>query len=135
MAHFLGRLQTFLFGAAIGRAASDAVTPVLEPVKQQAWLDNQNKVLDPGTAAEAVAQGAIRLSEAQHDANRSGLSNNRFGVLWRLAQHVPGVSEARTMRRRTQADGTGRLITPEQLHHVYAKAQIEPQFGRRWTRS
>jgi hypothetical protein len=128
MAHFLGRLQTFLFGAAIGRAASDAVTPVLEPVKQQAWLDNQNKVLDPGTAAEAVAQGAIRLSEAQHDANRSGLSNNRFGVLWRLAQHVPGVSEARTMRRRTQADGTGRLITPEQLHHVYAKAQIEPQF-------
>jgi hypothetical protein len=128
MANYLGRLRVFLFGAAIGRAASDAVGPVLEPVKQQAWLENQNRVLDPGTAAEAVAQGTISLAEARADANRSGLSNNRFGVLWRLAQHVPGVSEARAMRRRTQADGTGRLITPEQLHHVYAKAQIEPQF-------
>jgi hypothetical protein len=128
MANLLGRLQTFLFGAAIGRAASDAIAPVLEPVKQQAWKDNPNKVLDPGTAAQAVAQGAIRLSEAQFDAVRSGVSSNRFGVLWRLAQHVPGVSEARTLRRRTKADGSGREITLEQLHHAYAKAQIEPQY-------
>ena len=127
MANFLGRLQTFLFGAAIGRASSDAITPVLEPVKQKAWVENQNKVLDPGTAAEAHAQGIITESEGQFDANRSGVSNNRFGVLWRLAQTVPGVGEARALRRRD--DGSGqRLITADQLHHVYAKHSIEPQF-------
>jgi hypothetical protein len=73
MAHFLGRLQTFLFGAAIGRAASDAVTPVLEPVKQQAWKDNQNKVLDPGTAAEAVAQG--RSASRRRSTTRTGAAS------------------------------------------------------------
>lgn len=127
MANFLGRLQTFLFGAAIGRAASDSVTPVLEPVKQAAWKANENKVLDAGTAAEALAQGIITETEGQYDANRTGYSNNRFGVLWRLAQAVPGIGEARMLRRR--ADGSnGRLISAEQLHHVYAKNQIEPQF-------
>jgi len=121
MPNFLGRLQTFLFGAAIGRAASDAVTPVLEPVRQTAWRNNQNKVLDPGTAAEAVAQGIVSETEGQFDANSGGVADNRFGVLWRLAQKVPGVGEARALRRRTE-------ITSDQLHHVYAKAQIEPQY-------
>jgi hypothetical protein len=73
-------------------------------------------------------KGRSAWPKAQFDANRSGVSSNRFGVLWRLAQHVPGVSEARTLRRRTKADGSGRLITLEQLHHAYAKAQIEPQY-------
>lgn len=127
MANFLGRLQTFLFGAAIGRAASDAVTPVLEPVKQAAWQSNQNKVLDPNTAAEAYAQGIISEDEAHFDAQRSGVSDNRFGVLWRLMQHVPGIGEARTLRRRSDGAG-GRQITLDQLHHVYAKLQIEPQY-------
>lgn len=127
MANFLSRLQTFLFGAAIGRAASDSVTPVLEPVKQRAWFENQNKVLDPGTAAEALTQGIITEDEGQYDASRSGVSTNRFGVLWRLAQTVPGISEARMLRRRAKDQGS-RLITAEQLHHVYAKNQIEPQF-------
>ena len=126
MPNFLGRLQTFLFGAAIGRAASDAVTPVLEPVRQEAWFNNQNKVLDPDTAAEALAQGVITETEGQYDASRSGVSTNRFGVLWRIAQTVPGIGEARTLRRRQKDNG--RQITLDQLHHVYAKNQIEPQY-------
>ena len=126
MPNFLGRLQTFLFGAAVGRAASDAITPILEPVKQQAWHDNPNRVLEAGTAAEAFAQGVISEDEAQFDAIRHGYSNNRFGVLWRLAQTVPGIGEARSLRRRQK--GAERQITLEQLHHVYAKNQIEPQY-------
>ena len=128
MANFLGRLQTFLFGAAIGRASSDAITPVLEPVKQQAWFENQNKVLDANTAAEALAQGIITPTEAEFDANRTGVSTNRLGVLWRIAQAVPGVGEARNLRRRYKDDGSGRVITLDQLHHVYAKAKLEPQY-------
>jgi len=98
--NFLGRLQTFLFGAAIGRAASDAITPVLEPVRQQAWEANKVKVLDPATAAEAVAKRFILESEGQDDAGREGVGTDRFGALLRLAQTYPGLGDAAKLSNR-----------------------------------
>jgi hypothetical protein len=102
VANFLGRLQTFLFGAAVGRAASDSITPVLEPVKQHAWQKNQLKVLDPATAAEAVAKGIASEADAADDASRGGISAGRFGALLRLAQAYPGSGELMRMLNRKQ---------------------------------
>lgn len=119
MAGFLDRLQTFLFGAAIGRASSDAVTPVLEPVRQHAWFKNQNKVLDPGTAAELVAKRFILESEGQFDAERSGIADNRFGALIRLAQTYPGLGDLDKLSNRELLDSDrvkevlGRLGYPD----------------------
>lgn len=117
MANFLGRLQTFLFGAAIGRAASDAVTPVLEPVRQHAWFKNQNKVLDPGTAAELVAKRFITLDEGEFDSERSGVGDNRFQALVELAQTYPGLSELDRLSNRA-------ILTNDEVKVVLARHGI-----------
>jgi len=117
VANFLGRLQTFLFGAAIGRAASDSVTPVLEPVRQHAWYKNQNRVLDPATAAELVAKRFIQESEGQFDAERGGIADNRFGALVRLAQSYPGLADLTKLSNR-------QLIDPAQVKEVLARHAI-----------
>jgi hypothetical protein len=121
VANLLSRLESLLFGAAIGRASSEAVTPVLEPVRQRSWLRNRVRVLDPGSAARLAAQGLVAESEAEAEAARNGYDLNRLGAMIRLAQTTPGVSEAFALRRRGE-------ISEAQLHHVYRKAQIEPQY-------
>jgi hypothetical protein len=121
VANFLGRLQTFLFGAAIGRAASDSVTPVLEPVRQHAWEKNQVKVVDPATAADAVAKRFITQGEGQGEASKAGIDSSRFGLLTRLAQRFPGISEAKPMANR-------KLITPAQVREVLARHGVPDDY-------
>lgn len=115
------RLNGLIFGGAIGAAARDAVAPVLEPVRQHAWQENANRVLDPGSAARLVAQALIELGVGEDEASRNGYDGQRFEALVQLAQVAPSIAEAFTMRRR----GT---ITEAELRHAYAKAQIEPRF-------
>jgi hypothetical protein len=119
--NFLGRLQTFLFGAAIGRAASDSATPVLEPVRQHAWQKNQVKVLDPATAAEARAKGVISEADAEDDASRSGVGVERFGVLLRLAQSFPGMADLDKMSNRG-------LLDPGQLQESLTRHGIPADY-------
>ena len=117
MANLLTRLQTFLFGAAIGRAASESVNPVLEPVRQHAWEQNQVKVLDPRTAAEAVVRRFINEGAGQSDAAKSGIGADRFGVLERLAQSYPALAELHEMSNR-------KILTPDQVKEVLARHGI-----------
>lgn len=116
-----GRLQAFVFGGAIARAGSEAVTPVLEPVRQHAWQKNTLRVLDPATAARLVAQAKLSLGEAEEESSRSGYNANRLQALVHLAQTAPGVAEALTLYRRKEIDC-------EQLYHAFAKGQIESQY-------
>jgi hypothetical protein len=118
-----GRVQTLLTGAALSRAGSDAVGPVLEPVRQKAWQRNRNRVLDPGTIAELRAQGLVTSDDAQAHVARSGLSDNLLAALVALAQEPPGIGDARSLFRRKKI---GRAA----LHRIYAKAQISPEW---WT--
>ena len=115
------RLQAFVIGGAVTRAGSDAVTPVLEPVKQHAWQKNPLRVLEVNTAARLVAQGAIGLDQADEEASRQGFGAERLRWLVQLAQLAPGVAEALTLYRRQQ-------IGLELLHHAYAKAQIDTRY-------
>jgi hypothetical protein len=117
VANLLTRLQTFLFGAAIGRAASESVTPVLEPVRQHAWEQNLVKVLVPRTAAEAVVKRFIGEQAGQSDASKSGVGIDRFGVLERLAQTYPALSELHELSNRE-------ILTPDQVKEVLARHGI-----------
>lgn len=115
------RVQSFIFGGAVATAAADGVRPVLEPVRQQAWKANQLRVLDPGVVAELVAQAIVELAAAEDEASRNGWNANRLQALVHLAQVAPAIADARSLRRRG-------VIDLADLHHVYAKGKIEPQF-------
>lgn len=121
------RVQSLFFGTAIGAAASEAISPQLEPAKQEAWKANQAKILDPGTLAEAVATGGITLAQAEAEAQRSGLNVSRLHTLVYLALEAPDVSEALRMRRRNLLD-PALGITDAQLEHALAKAGIEQSY-------
>lgn len=115
------RLTSFFAGGAVARASSDAVSPVLEPVRQHAWQRNQLRVLDPNTAAQLIASGGWKLADAEDEAGRNGVNANRLAALVYLAQTVPGIAEALTLYRREQID-------KGQLEHAYAKAKIDRQY-------
>jgi hypothetical protein len=122
------RFQSLIFGGAIGAAASDAIAPALEPARQHAWQQNQVRILDPGTLAALVAEGAITLAAAQATATRHGLNAATFNGYVQLALHGPGLGEAlRSYQRRNSAEVSAG-ITVDQLHHAYAKAGIEHQY-------
>lgn len=79
--------------AGVGGAASVALEPAFEIPRQEAWLRNQNRVLEPGILARLVAQGGIELGDAQDEANRQGYSNDKLDRLIYAAQNVPGTAE------------------------------------------
>lgn len=87
------RLQSILFGGAIGAAASDAVRPVLEPVRQRAWEDNPHLALAPSTAGELAAKGIVSEAEAKAEAARNGVGSSRLEALAALSQVFPGLAD------------------------------------------
>src|SRR5258705_3402566 len=94
------RLATFVTGGAVARAASDGVSPVLEPVRQKAWQNNQLKVLDPMAAARLRVQGLITDAEAVEEASRSGIGANRLAALEALIASAPPQGELGRMLNR-----------------------------------
>lgn len=115
------RLFSGIFGVGVGIAAADAVQPVVEVARQEAWKGNANRVLAPGELAPLLAQGLIPLDTAIDYAERNGYSADKLEALAQAALRAPAAADVRTLRRRG-------LIPPDLLHHSYAKAQIEPQY-------
>lgn len=102
-----GRVQAFLTGAAVSRASSDAVGPVMEPVRQRSSQRNAVRVLDPGTVAELIARLIVDEGEGQAEAQRSAINANRLQALTLLAQTWPGPGELDKLTNRE-------LITTEE---------------------
>jgi hypothetical protein len=115
------RLTSGIFGVGIGVAASDAIQPALEPVKQEAWRDNAYKVLPLGELAELVAQALVSMGSAAEEARRTGYNENRLEAAVQSALTVPGTGELLRMLRR-------RTITGDQLEHGFRKGKREPQW-------
>ena len=88
-----GRVQAFLTGAAVSRASSDAVGPVMEPVRQRSSQRNAVRVLDANTIAEMIARLIVDEDEGQAEAKRSAVNENRLQALTLLAQTWPGTGE------------------------------------------
>jgi len=90
-----------IVGGAVGGAAAAALAPALEVPRQEAWKRNTVKVLPVAQIAALIAQGGIPLDKnAQDDAHREGLSDEKLDALIYLSQTVPGISEALAMYRR-----------------------------------
>lgn len=115
------RLQSLVFGGAIGAAFSRGMEAVLEPVRQKAWEQNQVRILGPGTLAELAAKGFSKLSDLDNEAARNGYNANRLQALYALAQSYPGLADLDKLSNRE-------LIDPEQVRRVLARHG----FGEEW---
>lgn len=114
-------------GVAIGEAASAALDPVFEPVKQDAWFNAAKKILDADQLAELVATALLETDAAATEAQHSGYSAVEFNKLVQLALKAPEPAEAEKLWLRNQGGYPG-SITQDLLYHAYAKAGIEYQY-------
>ena len=121
MALPLGSAPSIILGVGLGAAASTAIEPVVESARQTAWKNNPVRILTPDLYAQLVAQGAITLDNGRIQAHLEGLNDDKFDGLVHLALTTPTYAEAQDLRRRDK-------ITPDQLRHTFAKAQIEQQY-------
>lgn len=121
MALPLGSAPSIILGVGLGAAASTAIEPVVESARQTAWKNNRVRILTPELYAQLVAQGAISLDDGRDQGHLEGLDDDKFDGLVHLALTTPTYAEAQDLRRRKK-------ITPDQLLHTFAKAQIEEQY-------
>jgi hypothetical protein len=94
------RLTGGVTALGVGAASRDAIEPVLEVTKQQAWARRALRILPINTAAQAAAQGIDRNVDYADDAKRQGIGRNRWLVYRDLAQTFPGVGEVLAAFRR-----------------------------------
>jgi hypothetical protein len=111
----------------VGAAARDAIDPVLEAEKQQAWARRAVKVLDPATAAEAAAENMATPVNLRDDAKRHGIGQARWEVLRRLADVAPDFPTLLRLRRR-------QFINPGNFAHGLDKLRLEDQWKDPLTR-
>src|SRR5438094_5814699 len=115
------KAQALVFGAAVGRAGSEAVTPVLEPVRQRAWLRNRLRVLDLGRLGELAAKGFIAEGDLADEAARNGYERSRLAAVTALAQRYPdlGILDALSNRK---------LVTPAQIEKALSRHGIPGEY-------
>lgn len=121
MASPFGSTPGIIVGVGVGAAASVAIAPLVEAAKQKAWEGNRNAILDTPLMARLHAQGGVDIGTVRTIGHLHGLEDRFADALVYLEQHAPDIGEALRLRRRDR-------ITPEQLAHALAKAQIEPQY-------
>ena len=114
-------LTAGVVGVGVGGAAATAITPALEPLRQEAWSKSKARVLDIGTLARLVAEGLVDLPAAEAEAERSGYSADRLQRVVQLQLVAAPVAELLTMWRRGE-------VSQALVEHGFAKAQIEPQY-------
>jgi hypothetical protein len=124
-----GRLTGIFGGIAVGGAAREAIDPILEPAKQNAWARRPNKVLDPTTAAELRAREVTAAGGADEgidlegvnladDARRHGVGSHRFDLLTELARTEPDYASWLRLRRRAIATNGASGISRDAFRDV-----------------
>lgn len=115
------RLFSGIFGVGVGIAAADAVQPVVEVARQEAWKGNANRVLGVGELAALLAQGLVEAGLASDHARRNGYDSDKLDALAQLALTAPGIPQALHMWR------LGEIEWPL-VEHALRKASLEPQY-------
>lgn len=132
---------SFFVGNAAGRASSETVSPVFEPLRQNSWARRPYRVLGPLFAARADAQqltkeqnlasldgngnqvSSSHFPESQVDLEddviREGYGPARWDLLRRMAREMPTFSEALSMWQR-------RRIPQDTLDTILARQGIPP---------
>lgn len=109
-------------GEAIAFAAGVAIGPTLSPVStalvQEAWQVAQIKAVDPGTAAEIVAEDVEAFEWGKSEAAKHGMDEARFRAIVGEVRDAPGLGELLTLLRREGIDRA-------QFVHGLRKAKLE----------
>lgn len=117
------KLTAGIFGAGIGIASADALTPLLEPAKQRAWQENQHRVLALGLVGELVAQGLLEHGDAADEAGRQGFDASRMRATAEALLSAPGVGQLLELWRREEIDAV-------QFTHGLRKMKLEPEWDK-----
>lgn len=115
------RAQTLIFGAAVGRASSETVGPILEPVRQRAWSRNKLRVLDLGTLAALAAKGFVPADDLADEAARNGFEPSRLGAATALAQSYPDLGTLDMLQNR-------RLIADELIDKALSRHGLPSEY-------
>lgn len=115
------RLQSLMFGGAIGAAASEAMAPPLEPARQHAWLRNPNKILSAREYAQLVAQALVNIGDVSELAARNGFDAVKLANLIELELVAIPYAEALELWRRGKID-------KDAVYHALAKGQVDQRY-------
>ncbi len=89
------RLKNGIIGGAVGFAARDALEPIFEPVKQEGWKSNRNRILPAMLAAELRAEDGPDPGQLADDAARGGFSDGRYAAMVEVATRARADSGVR----------------------------------------
>lgn len=106
---------------AVGFAAGRALEPAGVTIAQDAWNAAPVRRLDPGAAAQSVAEGFMSKNGGAAEASYHGYDSSRFEALYNVALTAPGLGELLTMLRR----GT---INSGNFTHGLRKSKLEPMW-------
>lgn len=107
----------FALGIAAGRALEAPGTEI----GQKTWAALPIKAVDPGTAAEIVAEGVDQLAWGEGEAEQSGINKERFDLMVQEVLDSPGFGDLLRMMRRGTING-------DDLTHGFRKLKLETRW-------
>ncbi|MDE2469321.1 MAG: hypothetical protein KGL35_11405, partial [Bradyrhizobium sp.] len=117
--------EAIAFG--LGFALGHVLDPPATALSQESWLlalsatSALGKALDPGQAAEAVAEDIQSLDWGKHEAAQTGIAADNFVTLVDLTLSGVGLPDLITLRRRDE-------ITDADFIHGLRKLKLEPRW-------
>jgi hypothetical protein len=109
-----GEALAFGLGFALGRV----LEPVAVDLSQTAWNEAPIRAVEPGDAAEIVAENVEATAWGESEAQKGGIDSDRFAAMVGAVLNAPGVPELMAMYRRG-------LIDDAALEHGFRKARLE----------
>jgi len=121
LSRFFGRTASEGAAFALGVATGPVLAPAVEEVKNEAWRTHPSRTLQPGDAAEIVAEDVERRDWGANEATAHGVNGDRFDALVGAVLNAPAVAALLELRRRG-------AISRADLEHGFRKGRLE----QRW---
>jgi hypothetical protein len=121
LAKFFGRTASEGAAYALGVATGPVLAPAVEELKNQAWREASTKAVDPGGAAEIVAEDVQRRDWGANEAAAHGIDGSRFDAIVGAVLNGPGFGELIRILRRHPNGG------PD-FEHGLRKAKLETRW-------
>lgn len=118
LSKFFGRTASEGAAFALGVATGPVLAPAVEEIKNEAWRTYPTRAVEPGDAAEIVAEDVEQRDWGANEAAAHGLSGASFDALVGAVLNAPGFADLLILRRRG-------LITAAQFTHGLRKARLE----------
>jgi len=118
LSRFFGRTASEGAAFALGLATGPVLYPAVREIEQEANKVYPTAAIDPGDAAEIVAEDVDQLSWGEGEAALHGLTGDRFDLLVNAVLNAPGMGELFQARRRG-------LIDDATFRHGLRKARLE----------